>query len=151
MVDQKNGIHATWLHSTLAGGAAFLAAWAALTQPLEDKVELSDKQRQESEARGIADLRATESRLLKELARVEHDLTQSKERSNANRNDIVSLVEKLVEVETQFGATSQIRNAQRESDMQRVALLWQRVYQEPLPLDNSFYPHVGNGHKGGQK
>ena len=74
--------------------------------------------------------------LLKEIERLRGDLELTKDHAT-------STSEKFKEIETQFGTVSKLRNAQREGDYRLFGLLWNRVYNEPLPIE-PYYPLVGN-------
>jgi hypothetical protein len=50
----------------------------------------------------------------------------------------------LAEIETQFCSTDIVRNLMHADDMRRFSLLWQKVYGERLPTDNSYYPVICN-------
>ena len=50
---------------------------------------------------------------------------------------------KLVEVETQFRASDQLRNLMHANEMRIESVLWRKAFPEaPLPTDNAYYPTI---------
>lgn len=117
-------------------------AWAIFIRPQEKE---NERAMQEVRA-GKEYVREVEARLLKMLSDLKDAERETRGRSEDNRNSIVHLNEALREVETQFGAVSQLRNVQQENTMRTLKLLWGRVYNEEMPGE-VFFPHVGNGSK----
>ncbi len=53
----------------------------------------------------------------------------------------------LVEIETQFCGSDNMRNQIHAYDVRFTALLWQKVFDTRLPTDNAFYAQIGKCHE----
>jgi hypothetical protein len=49
---------------------------------------------------------------------------------------------KLIEIETQFSASDQVRNLQHSTAMRNIALLWEKVYGSRFPSEVQYYPTI---------
>jgi hypothetical protein len=69
-------------------------------------------------------------------------------RERLQASDLVSIKMALREIETQFRASDDMANLQHAHDQRDFAVLWLKVYGTSYPLDNSYYPHVGQPSNG---
>lgn len=46
------------------------------------------------------------------------------------------------EIETQFCASDIVRNLMHANDQRQLAMLWEKVYGQKYPTDNTFYPQI---------
>lgn len=118
MTDIANGGTARWQLWVSIGGAAFvlLSAISGLAF-----TAISAKQEvEELAARVMA---------VEELAR-------------ADRAKLSAMDYKLVEVETQFRASDQIRNLMHANEMRNTAMLWSKAFGVTFPIDNAYYPTI---------
>jgi hypothetical protein len=70
---------------------------------------------------------------------------------NRQRADIATLAlevnrqkSALIEIETQFCATDNMRNIIHANDLRIQAMVWRKVFGDELPTANAFYPRVCN-------
>jgi outer membrane murein-binding lipoprotein Lpp len=56
----------------------------------------------------------------------------------------VKIQRDLNEVETQFCASDNVRNLTHATDMRLMATVFEKVFGQPLPIGNAFYPRVCN-------
>lgn len=57
------------------------------------------------------------------------------------KTNVATTTSALTEIETQFRASDQIRNAQTANTNRFLSLLWQKAYSEPFPAE-VFYPEI---------
>lgn len=50
----------------------------------------------------------------------------------------------LNEIETQFCGNDIVRNLMHANDMRLQSMLWKKVFDNPLPTDNAYYPIICN-------
>lgn len=46
------------------------------------------------------------------------------------------------EIETQFCASDIVRNLMHANDQRDIALMWEKLYGQKYPTDNTFYPQI---------
>jgi hypothetical protein len=65
-------------------------------------------------------------------------------RDRAQLDSSVAAIQRdLIEIETQFCESDNIRNLMHANDLRSTAMLWQKVFGEEYPTNNVFYPRVG--------
>lgn len=66
------------------------------------------------------------------------------DRLQAIRNDQTKQSEALKEIETQFCSSDHIRNLMHAADQRIMGMLWQKVYGQVYPTNNTYYPTTCN-------
>lgn len=65
---------------------------------------------------------------------------------NDDRTRISSVCARLVEVETQFKSSDQMRNQLHVSDLRLIAALWKKTYGEEYPIGGLDLPNIAQDH-----
>lgn len=66
--------------------------------------------------------------------------------SHSHELELRSLCAALVETETQFRASDELRNLTHADDMRLHAMLWQKTFGSAYPTDNAYYPTIAQDH-----
>ena len=59
-----------------------------------------------------------------------------------NRAELASVCAALVEIETQFRASDQIRNLMHKADINDISMLWSRSYKQEFPTADTYLPTI---------
>lgn len=61
--------------------------------------------------------------------------------------EIAQMRSSLVEIETQFRASDQVRNLMHANDLRIQSLLWKKSFGVDYPTGNSYYPTIAQDHQ----
>lgn len=85
-----------------------------------------------------ADVRANQGAIIEQKASVLM-LTQE---VSAQRNQLSVICADLVEVETQFKASDQVRNLMHTNDLRIQAMLWNKIFMGIYPVGDPYLPTI---------
>lgn len=88
----------------------------------------------------IGDGRAISTKLIEGDRRVE----ALEQKLSALQLSAVKMSRDLNEIETQFCANDNVRNLTHANDMRILATVFEKVFAQPYPIANAFYPKVCN-------
>lgn len=61
---------------------------------------------------------------------------------SSDRIELAQMRSSLVEIETQFRATDQVRNVIHANDLRVQSMLWRKSFGQDYPIGNAYYPSI---------
>lgn len=88
---------------------------------------------------------AARSQSVADVEALKVQVNQVVDRVGSIRADVTRQGASLIEVETQFCASDDVRNLMHANDLRYTSMIWHKIFPETvMPTDNAYYPRVCN-------